>query len=150
MADIATAWSGFGGDWLLSGADLSADDGLQTAVILSLFTDALADADEAPPGVSRRGWWGDTFADTPGDRIGSKLWLLAREKQLPATLSRAEEQCRAALQWLIDDGVARAVWVSAEWVRMGVLGVSIEVVRNANAVARYRFEVFWKGGSNGV
>lgn len=150
MADISTRWAGLDGDWLLSGADLASDWGLETSVVISLFTDGLAELDETPRGAQRRGWWGDAFASIPGDRIGSKLWLLAREKQLPATLARAEAYVSAALQWLVDDGVAGAVTVRAEWIRQGTLGVAVEVQRRARAVDQYRFELFWKGGHDGL
>lgn len=153
MADIATLWNGAdGGDWLLAGNALQSDDGLQTAVVLSLFTDRLADADELDAGASgdasrqgRRGWWGDAHAPVQGDRIGSRLWLLGREKQLPLVLRRAEEYAAEALQWLVDDGVATAVNVSAEVARDGVLALAISIRRNAQPAASYRFEAFWKG-----
>ena len=63
-------------DALLSGplADLQGDDGLMTAVIISLFTDARAHDDDPLPdervGVSsdRRGWWGDCLPDAQGEQ----------------------------------------------------------------------------------
>lgn len=147
MSDVRTVFVDFAGDWQVSGASLDEDDGLETAVVISLFTDRLADEGDAIPGGSghRRGWWGDAYADVAGDRIGSRLWLLSREKQLQEVLVRAEQYSREALQWLIDDGVARAVSVSAEIVRSGVLGLAVEITRAGKAVSRYRFESFWKG-----
>lgn len=80
-----------------------------------------------------------------GDLIGSRLWLLAPEKQLASVQARAELYAREALQWLVDDGVASSVAVSAELVRQGVLGLAITVTRSAQPVIRYRFDSFWKG-----
>lgn len=147
MSDIATIWQGFGGDWLVAGPSLQADDGLRTAVVLSLFTDRLAGADDALPDANagRRGWWGDAYAAVPGDLIGSRLWLLARSKQLPQVLRAAELYASEALQWLVDDGVASAVDVQAEVVRDGLLGLQVSITRSAAPVQRYRFEAFWKG-----
>lgn len=149
MTDFATHFTDFSGDWVQTGPVLLADDGLQTAVLLSLFTDRLAGVDDALPDagdtVNRRGWWGDAYADIAGDRIGSRLWLLAREKQTAAVLQRAQSYAREALQWLIDDGVAREVTVIADLGRADVLGLHIEIVRSARPVTRYRFEHFWKG-----
>ena len=147
MSDIATAFVDFAGEWIVSGAALADDEGLETAIVLSLFTDRRANADDELPGAlnQRRGWWGDSFADVPGDRIGSRLWLLAREKQVPVVLQRAKEYAQEALQWLIEDGIARQVTVQAEVVRTGVLGLAIEIVRPRVPVARFRFEAFWKG-----
>jgi len=126
---------------------LEEDDGLETAVVISLFTDRRANRGDAVPGDpnDRRGWWGDSFADVAGDRIGSRLWLLSREKQMPSVLARALEYAAEALQWLIDDGIARAVNVTAEVVSQGVLGLGVEIVRSGKPAAQYRFETFWKG-----
>jgi phage gp46-like protein len=118
-------------DIALAGADLATDDGLETAVIISLFTDRRADPDDViPDGTGdRRGWWADAWPTVDGDFIGSRLWLLAREKELPVVARRAEEYAEEALAWLLAEGVARAVRVTAEQVRRGVLGLTIVIER---------------------
>lgn len=147
--DVRTAWLGFeqGADYAVGALGLAEDAGLETAVVLSLFTDRRAEADdELPFGESdRRGWWGDAWPGTAGDRIGSRLWLLHREKQTAAVVERAREYAEEALAWLVDDGVASAVEVQASVIRRGVLGLAIAVHRPAEPVARYRFETFWRG-----
>ncbi len=147
MSDIRTVFDDFASDFNVLGPSLENDDGLETAVVLSLFTDRRADdADVVPDGtLNRRGWWGDSFPKVDGDKIGSKLWLLAREKQLPAVMERAKQYAKEALQWLIDDGIARAVTVNAEIVRTGVLGLQIDIDRADKPVAKYRFDAFWRG-----
>jgi len=113
-------------DIALDGLNLATDAGLRTAVILSLFTDRRAEAYDVLPDASgdRRGWWADAYAD---DRIGSRLWLLAREKQQPQVLARAREYAEQALRWMVDDGLATRVSVTAETVRTGVLGLRIVI-----------------------
>lgn len=147
MSDIRTVWVDLAGDWTVTGPALSEDDGLETAIVLSLFTDRRAGPDEPLPGAQddRRGWWADAFADVPGDRIGSWLWLLSREKQEQRVVVRAREYAAQALDWLVEDGVVRAVNVTAEIVRSGVLGLGIEVVRANEAAQKYQFATFWKG-----
>src|SRR4051812_9735222 len=86
---------------------------LHRAITISLFTWRLAQADDVPRGTARLGWWGDTFPTVANDRIGSRLWLLAREKLTSHTQQRAVEYAREALTWLTQDGHARAVEVSA-------------------------------------
>lgn len=133
-------------DISLSGADLSTDAGLETAVIVSLFSDRKADKDDALPDntYDRRGWWADAYADEPGDRIGSKLWLLSRDKQMPAVARRAEALAREALQWLIDDGIAASVTVSAEWVSMSILGLRVEIRRPDQMPLTFKFSNLWE------
>lgn len=151
MSDIATVVADdFTIDYVLQGPGLQEDDGLYTAVVISLFTDRRAvdgDLPASADGFDKRGWWGDTYADVAGDRIGSRLWLLRRAKQTLDTLNKARDFAAEALQWMVDDQVARAVNVSAEWMagRSGVLVLTVEILRSNGTAARYRFEAFWKG-----
>ena len=128
MTDIALAWSPdrFAADLLLGAGQLVSDDGLRTAILISLFSDARAPEEAVLPedGADRRGWWGDDFAAdgsatgggnaTGRNAIGSGLWLLHRAKITPATLQRAREAAFEALGWLVRDGIASAVDVEVE------------------------------------
>lgn len=138
-------------DWLLAAPQLDTDDGLESAVLISLFTDALADASDELPGDSdnRRGWWGDSYPDVVGDRIGSRLWLLAREKQTSVVLQRVRDYARESLAWLIEDGIARSVEIDAEYPRQGVLTLAVTILRAIEGPIRFRFEDFW-GAANAV
>lgn len=109
-------------DLALDGYDLATEGGLHTAVIVSLFTDRRAESDDEIPDGSgdRRGWWADPA-------LGSRLWLLARAKETPDTLARARAYAIEALQWLIDDGVATAVDVTAEWAQRFVVGLRVVI-----------------------
>lgn len=108
--------------------DLLADEGLETAVLLSLFLDRRANADdEIPDGTTdRRGWWADEHAPIPGDLIGSRRWLLDRSKRSAETAKRLQDYDTEALAWLVDDGVAERVTVAVRpmtpeaWKAMGV------------------------------
>ncbi|CAB3636782.1 phage GP46 family protein [Achromobacter marplatensis] len=104
---------------LESGADLA------TAMLLSIFTDAMAASDDViPDGTGDpRGWWGDQF--DPDEPLGSKLWLLHREKQTRTTLNRAYDYLVEALKWLVDDGVVARFEITVEWVRESFLGAQI-------------------------
>lgn len=123
--------------------DLSTDEGLQTAVIISLFTDRRANDEELPAGVtSKRGWWGDSLSDIDGDAIGSKLWLIQREKELNSVAMRAEQYAREALQWLISTRIASQVDVTAELLGNGRLGLGVRIHRPSKLV-EYRFNYNW-------
>lgn len=144
MSDIATVWSGplnGSGDWQLDGADLLAGDDLQTAVLISLFTDRVAQPDDVIPDgtTDPRGWW----ADDPEHPVGSRLWLLDRAKQTTETLASAQDYIVEALQWLIDDGVAAAVDVVVQWVRPRLLGAQIIVRRVDGTTRPFNFSWAW-------
>lgn len=123
--------------------DLKVDEGLKTAVLVSLFSDRQVDADELPEeDTSRRGWWADLFPEFPNDRIGSRLWLLKREKRVLETLNRAEEYAVEALQWMIEDGVADSVDASASWDSSGALLLLI-LIRKPKDTLNFRFKLKW-------
>jgi len=147
MSDIALipVQGDFSADFALVGADLLSDQGMDTAIIISLFCDARADPDDELPfiGADRRGWWADAYAEIPGDVTGSKLWLLERGKQIPRTLVRAEQYGRDALQWLVDDGVASAIDVAASFPNLGWLGLEVTVIRPTGP-ARRHYDYVWK------
>lgn len=127
MTDLALGWNAesFAADLTLRAGQLALDDGLRTAILISLFSDARApDGAELPEGGDdRRGWWGDDYpapalagsAGTARDaRIGSTLWLLRRSKITPQVIEQARQAAYDALAWLLRDGIASAVTVEAE------------------------------------
>jgi len=141
--DLALNWISdeFHFDLSVVAQDIERDDGVRTAVVISLFSDARITAEEKPDEKSAlRGWWGDMFPDVERDKIGSRLWLLSRSKQTTDTLNRAKEYCQEALKWLTDDGIAEAVTVETEFVSRGVLGIKVDVKRpRANVALSYAF-----------
>ena len=148
MTDLRTIFVDMdsGADLALENFALATDDSLETAVILSLFTDARAlDDDELPLGqTDRRGWWGDAYADERGDRFGSRLWLLSARKQLPSALVEAREIIEEALAWLVKDGLARRVEVETFIPRDEVLGAIVRIHRPDGSVQLIRFEQLWR------
>lgn len=157
-ADVRTAWSPetapFHGDWLLDPPGLATDHNLETAVLLSLWTDASARPDDViPDGTDdRRGWWGNWQA--PEDiELGSRLWLLAREKSTEETRQRAEEYAAEALAWMLDDAapwgrVAARVDVEARYLEVGAVPPStlllrVQITRRDGTVYQEHFAWAW-------
>lgn len=148
MADIEffTDITGLNFDWQITAGALAAEHDIKTAVMISLFTDRRADEGDALPDPrgSKRGWWADALTGRP---IGSRLWLLSREKQLNEVVRRAREYAEEALAWLVTENVARSVTVEAGVANGNVLGLVVEVARNNVPPARYRFEFAWQGAT---
>jgi phage gp46-like protein len=146
MSDLALIWDGQGCDLVLDGSDLRLEEGLTTAILISLFSDRRARVDDVLPGTAadRRGWWADAWPQVAGDLIGSRLWLLGREKELAETLRRAREYAEEALAWLVADGIAARVEVVPSVPRRGVLRLAIAVIRSAGGVENHQFDVLWE------
>lgn len=124
-------------------------DKLIRAAIVSLFTWRRANADDVTDG-QKMGWWGDTTAEIANDRIGSRLWLLAREKLLPATINRAREYAHEALVWMVEDGLASRIDVQAE--RFGQSGIALTatIYRRDGRITSLRFDNVWETIRNAV
>ena len=148
MTDISTVWDvqNLQGDWVVSGASLQSGNDLTTAVLISLFTDRVAQpGDEIPDGTSDpRGWWGDNQPDGNNRPIGSRLWLLSRAKQTQETLSRARTYAQEALQWMIQDGVAELVTVDATWQGRGFLAMVVTIQRSNGTNVALNFKWAWE------
>lgn len=147
--DIAVVWDpdGSEGAWQLTGnGGLLTAPALETAVYVSLFTDARAKpSDLLPPGVTdRRGWWGNAVPDADGETrpIGSRLWLLRRAARRPDTLLRAREMMDEALAWFVEDGIAEKVTVEARWASPTRMGAAI-AIHQAGGRATVRTEFLW-------
>ena len=122
-------------------------DELAQAVLISLFSWRKSEVDDGIKAPKRQGWWGDTFATVQGDRIGSRLWLLQREKVVPSVMRRAEEYAKQALQWMIDDRLIEGIEVHAE--RGGTDQLDLHVVCFKRQSER-AFDAVFKDVLNGV
>lgn len=130
----------------IDGIDTAAVDVIEPlprAVLISLFSWRRADPSDDLPNGQRCGWWGDTYPQVTADRIGSRLWLLSRTKLTSDTALRAKEYAEQALQWLIDDGVAEAVTVSAERQGLDRLALGITITRGDTSALNLRFTNVW-------
>ena len=121
------------GEGLVSGSDLI------TSLLISLFSDASADFDDAIPDGSGdpRGWWGGV--------IGSKLWLRERSKQTSTTLALVKNDIERALAWMVDDGVVASIDVTTEWTQPGTLGARVLLNRVDGARVAVKFTNLWEG-----
>lgn len=122
----------------LENGDLVADSGLETAILISLFSDQRVTEDELPKGnISKRGYWGDLYED---DKIGSKLWVYDRGKVNLETLTNMEKAAEDSLNWLITDGVAKSITIEGEFINNGI-NLQIEVTKQDDI--KNLFKVFW-------
>lgn len=141
------AFADFGGETIDIGiveGTLLSEEGLQTAVLISLFTDQYVPTDELPEGVEDpRGWWADAIAEETDDKIGSKLWLLDRGKINSANRSKMKEYTEDALQWLIDDGIASEIAVSTFIVQNQRIDLEISITRPTGENIPFKF--LWDG-----
>lgn len=144
MTDIAIIWVNGRGNIAQDGIDMVIDGSLTTEVIISLFTDRRALESDALPSndADRRGWWADSYRDRP---IGSRLWLLSREKTLQSVLDRASAYALEALLWLKEAGRVSKITVAASQPQKGWLALDITLRLPSGAVVPFTFKAQLNG-----
>ena len=143
-------------DWLLNDYNglLDETEVLANVVKVALLTDRIADIREIlpdPDSTDRRGWWGDFEAEGiwEGWPIGCRNWLLTRAKIVGpesfegATVVRAEEYTRLALQPLIDKSICTAIDVVAKRVDIHRIDVNVTVFRGPREEIELQFQDLW-------
>jgi phage gp46-like protein len=133
-----------GGDWTVVGGNLQSGSDLETSVLISLFTDRIANADDVIPDgtTDPRGWIGDLGQSV---LIGSRLWLLGRSKLKPSIAPVAKSMAVDALQWLIDDGVVAKIDVITEVVMPNRLNMQIIFYKQDGTKVAMNFTNAWAG-----
>lgn len=139
--DISLVWDppNARADIQMNGARVQTGDDLHTALLISLFTDQVADPSDFLPDDEKadpRGWWADTYEN---DQIGSRLWQAFWRVRNQDTLNWARDTAQRALQWMIDDGVAASVDVAPSFYGSGGLALQIAVTEPSGRVSPYRF-----------
>ena len=148
MSDITTSWNSAlnAGDWSLNGPQLLSGNDLETAVLISLFTDRVAQQGDIIPDNTNnpRGWWADNKTDGTTAPIGSRLWLLSRSiSPTQQVLNQAISYAQQALQWLITDGVAAQVNVTAAWNKPNFLAMQVTIIRNNGKQVSLNYSWAW-------
>ncbi|EAO1206227.1 hypothetical protein EX075_13765 [Salmonella enterica] len=144
MTDLAIVWTDGRGDIAQDGIDMLTDDSLTTEVIISLFTDRRAlDSDDIPDGTAdKRGWWGDSYRSRP---IGSRLWLLSREKTLQSATEKAATYALEALQWLKNAGRVTRIAVAASRIGDNTLLLEPSLTLPDGSVIPFTFKATYYG-----
>ncbi|HWH86363.1 MAG TPA: phage GP46 family protein [Pseudomonas sp.] len=146
MSDVTLVWGTEGGDLGYENGDLVLETGLLSSALVSLYTHRRARKDDVLPGdaTDLRGWWADVYTEVPGDQIGSRFWLLSREKQLPEVLRRAQDYAQEALRWMLEDGVAAKVETVASVPETGVLRLQITIYHHNGSVESGQYDSLWE------
>jgi phage gp46-like protein len=140
--DIRLVWNPATGtaDINLIGPSLELGNDLQTAVLISLWTDQTADPGDILPvntNTDPRGWWADAY-EAP-DQIGSRLWQIFNRIRNQQTLNDAQDFATKSLQWMIDDGVASAVSVTPSFFGSAGLALAIQITEATGAVSQFSY-----------
>ena len=130
-------------DIQLNGYQLLRDQGFETEINISLFTDARAnDGDKLPhPLSTKRGYYGDLLVDVPH---GSRLWLLERSKLTNETLTLAKQYTEEALAYMIDDGQAKSITAITAKVDSNQMGTIVQITKPDGTNVLFKWFTNWE------
>lgn len=126
-----------------SDGDIETTEGLETAVILSLFGEKRASASEVASAELRRGWWGNLLNQVKDYEIGSKLWLLEQARLTQETLNSSLTSTQEGFQWFIDDRLLDDVLVTSNFTDSGIK-IKIDLIRAQNKVFSRAYDLWEK------
>lgn len=125
---------------IASNGDILTDDFFDTSILIALFTDKRATAEEMPVTQLRRGWIGDE-SNEDGFEGGSKIWLYEQAKLTRDTLNGLATEAKNALIYFVEDNIAISVLASGDLIA-GVPTLTITITRPNSRVDRRFFELW--------
>ena len=125
--------------------DIETKEGLKSAVLISLFTNRTDEIDTS--GFFT--YFGNALEE---DQIilGSRLWLLKREKITTELLIQAKDYCEESLEWLLDAGVANSVNAIVEKSGSNDITIKIEIEKPSLKRVNFQFDKIWQAEINGT
>lgn len=93
-------------DLVIEDGDLATSAGLESPLVVSLFTDRRAYSDEGVPDpLRRRGWLGSTLLPAPDANFGSGLWFYEQARASREVAIGIRSEAESALQWMADENI---------------------------------------------
>lgn len=129
-------------DLQVSNNVLETVDGFETAIIVSLLTDARAPSSAVQTPSRRRGWVGNVLNAASGRQLGSRLWLYKQARLTDAVLNNITVAAQESLNWMIEDGIAKSVAATA--LKNDLRSVTVNIVITTVKGKEERYAVLWR------
>jgi phage gp46-like protein len=150
MGDLRIVWDPTTGtgDLSMIGSALETGNDLETASLISTFTEQQVDPGDIVYDTDPHGCWIDTYAALedpnlaviPNDHMGSKVYQAFARPRTQDTLNWLRDELIRCHGWMITDGVASAVDARPFFTGPGGIGAIITIT--ANGVPN-RFSYAW-------
>ena len=124
-------------DFSISNGDIENEPGFDTAIWVSLFTDARADESQVLAPENRRGWLGNLVFDENGRQLGSFLWLAEQRRLTQDTLNEVMDYARKSLLWMVNDGIAQKIEVDGAIVPRYGISLTITITSAAGTTSSH-------------
>ena len=118
-------------------SDLVPVDGMEGAILVSLFTVQRVDESDLRDPIKRGGWYGNVL--TPDRQLGSKLWLLENAQITSGLIGKFKEYAQRSFDWAVKDGITRSVAVQVNLVPKQTIRVSLTIIGRAGIKTDYQY-----------
>ncbi len=126
-------------DLSVTNSVLETVDGLETAIIVSLATDARAPSSTVSTPTRRRGWVGNILQASTGRELGSILWTFDQSRLTASVLNDLAVAAQDCLQWMVEDNIAKSVAAGVEKTSARSVDVNILITTIEGRELRYSF-----------
>ena len=130
-------------DFEIEEGDFKIDEGLETALVVSLLSDRRADESQIVQPEFRRGWIGDLVTTLLGYKFGSHLWLSEQSRITQSTLNQVQDQAEKALGWMFDVELVTKIEAVASIINQFSIALSITITSPDGSVSIKAFNL-WK------
>lgn len=125
-------------DVSIENGDLAGVDGFDSAIWVSLFTDARAPESIVRKPEDRRGWIGNLASPVENRDLGGLLWLTDQRRLNQDTLNEVVDYARQSLNWFVEDSIAKSITVSGEIIPLQGIRLAIIIkTPDGNTVTHY-------------
>lgn len=114
-------------DLTIENGNLAKVSGFDTALTVSLFTDARANEAQVYLPENRRGWVGNIVNDVQGRQLGGLLWLIDQRRLTQNTLNESIDYAKKSLDWIVEDGMADNIKVTGEIISQRGIQLRIDI-----------------------
>jgi len=124
------------------GSDFASAEGFETAIPVSLFTDARAPASAVADPKRRRGWIGNILTIDQNRELGGLLWLYDQGRITATLLNNIRNAVVASLNWMLADGILTGIEVEVKIESFRSLRITARLTGTDNNVDQY--SVLWR------
>ncbi len=124
------------------GDDFESAQGFESAIPVSLFTDARAPASSVPDPKRRRGWVGNLLTIDQNRQLGGLLWLYDQGRITATLLNGIRNAVIASLNWMRVDGILTGIEVDVTVESTRAIRITARLTGVDNNVDQY--SVLWR------
>lgn len=138
-----------GSEFVIKNGLVMPDEGLKTAVYLSLFG---GNEDDTEGGKNSKTWWGNRLIGVRDDeKLVNHFLLFIRSVPITSkNIVLAEEEAMRDLQWMKDNGISDSIGVKIYMVEKNRIELKITIEKNGDSLESEVFNVQWEAMKNGI